>query len=149
MSCIQQYPAAQGEPRGEAFERITGRPNARSAAGPIRRASARHGHIAAVPGEQRPLGRWSFAGFGLVRLREQPWRSHGPESIPDPIALLDHWPAFEHKCPEAQIKVIREDADIWAYELDVCGERRLYRDIGAEGFYFVDVTEKPAEGPKP
>lgn len=49
--------------------------------------------------------------------------------------------SFDSGCPKEKINVVSENKDIWAYELDVCGERRKYRDFGNEKeFQFVDVT---------
>jgi hypothetical protein len=49
---------------------------------------------------------------------------------------------FDHGCPKEQVVVVREDTDIWAYELDVCGKRRKYRDFGNEQeWQFIDVTD--------
>jgi hypothetical protein len=50
--------------------------------------------------------------------------------------------AFDHGCPKEQVSVVNEDTDIWAYEVDVCGKRRKYRDFGNDKeWQFVDVTD--------
>jgi hypothetical protein len=50
--------------------------------------------------------------------------------------------SFDHDCPEREIQVVTRDETIWAYNLEVCGKKRKYRDIGsATYFQFVDVTD--------
>ena len=56
--------------------------------------------------------------------------------------------SFEHRCPVDKVRVVQENDEIWAYVLDVCGQQRLYRDMGNEKeFQFVDVTDKTANAP--
>ena len=55
--------------------------------------------------------------------------------------------SFEHRCPIDKISIVQENDKIWAYVLDVCGQQRLYRDMGEKQFQFVDVTDKTATEP--
>ena len=57
--------------------------------------------------------------------------------------------SFDHDCPEAQVRVLRDNGDgmaraVW---LDVCGQRRIYRDIGGTtGYLWQDMTEVQTSG---
>jgi hypothetical protein len=51
--------------------------------------------------------------------------------------------ARDHGCPRDQVRVLSDNGDAMArqVELDVCGSRRIYRDIGGRNRYlFVDTT---------
>jgi len=48
--------------------------------------------------------------------------------------------AFDHRCPENNIRVLRESDDRRSLELDVCGSVRRYQDVSKEGLTWVDVT---------
>jgi len=55
-----------------------------------------------------------------------------------------HTAGFEHHCPEERVRILGDDGDAMArsVQLDVCGEERLYRDVGgARAYVWVDYTE--------
>lgn len=50
--------------------------------------------------------------------------------------------SFDHDCPPEKIKILKKAPDVFAYDVDVCGKKRKYRDFGNEKeFQFVDVTD--------
>ena len=49
--------------------------------------------------------------------------------------------AFDHNCPLEKVHVIKRAEGLLAYEVDVCGQRRKYRDLGEQRIVFVDVTD--------
>ncbi|MEQ9075796.1 MAG: hypothetical protein RLP09_18210 [Sandaracinaceae bacterium] len=57
--------------------------------------------------------------------------------------------SFDHGCPPERVQVLRDNGDgmaraVW---LDVCGERRIYRDIGGSRIYlWQDMTEAQTSG---
>ena len=54
--------------------------------------------------------------------------------------------AFDHRCPEDQVKALRSGPGGRSWELEVCGESRRYQNLGRPGHYstWVDVTGGPA-----
>lgn len=51
--------------------------------------------------------------------------------------------SLQHSCPPEQIRVLGDNGDGYArvVQLDVCGQRRVYQDLGgARGFAWVDQT---------
>ena len=57
--------------------------------------------------------------------------------------------SFDHDCPEDQVEILRDNGDgmaraVW---VDVCGTRRIYRDIGGSRvFLWQDMTEAQGSG---
>ncbi len=59
--------------------------------------------------------------------------------------------SLQHQCPARNVRVVNDNGDGYArvVELDVCGERRVYQDLGgARGYAWVDQTPRAAEGPE-
>lgn len=51
--------------------------------------------------------------------------------------------AFEHECTRERVRIVSDDGNPMAraVQLDVCGERRVYRDLGGRSAYvWVDTT---------
>jgi hypothetical protein len=57
--------------------------------------------------------------------------------------------SFDHQCPEQQVAILRDNGDgvARAVELNVCGQSRMYRDVGGTQMYlFRDVTDQQSWG---
>lgn len=60
--------------------------------------------------------------------------------------------SVEHGCPQENIHVVADDGDNMArtVQLDVCGSRRIYRDMGGrQAVVWVDVTTPTGGGETP
>jgi hypothetical protein len=57
--------------------------------------------------------------------------------------------SFDHGCPEEQVEVLRDNGDgmaraVW---VDVCGQQRIYRDMGGTRMYlWQDMTDVQSSG---
>jgi len=55
--------------------------------------------------------------------------------------------SLQHQCPAPNVRVVNDNGDEYArvVELDVCGERRVYQDLGgSQGYAWVDQTPRQA-----
>lgn len=53
--------------------------------------------------------------------------------------------SLQHQCPAPSVRVVNDNGDEYArvVELDVCGERRVYQDLGGSaGYAWVDQTPR-------
>ncbi|AKF06851.1 hypothetical protein DB32_004000 [Sandaracinus amylolyticus] len=57
--------------------------------------------------------------------------------------------SVQHSCPPERIRILNDNGNGFArtVQMDVCGERRVYQDVGgAQGFVWVDQTPVSAGG---
>lgn len=57
--------------------------------------------------------------------------------------------SLQHDCPVSNIVVVADNGDGYArvVQLDVCGQRRVYQDLGGRsGYAWVDMTPEPTSG---
>ena len=57
--------------------------------------------------------------------------------------------SFDHNCPVENVRILGDNGDniARAVRLDVCGNRRMYRDIGGDQIYlWQDMTETTSGG---
>jgi hypothetical protein len=60
--------------------------------------------------------------------------------------------SFDHNCPEERVVILRDNDNLQARSvyLDVCGNQRLYRDIGGSRAYiWQDMTSRTTGGENP
>jgi hypothetical protein len=58
--------------------------------------------------------------------------------------------AFDHRCPEEQVKILRntDDPNARTVDLMVCSKERRYRDVGGSRvFLWTDVTDESQASP--
>ncbi len=83
---------------------------------------------------------FALCAMGLMGCNRYNWRAGVSNSA-----------SVQHGCPATNIRVVNDNGDPYArvVELDVCGQRRVYQDLGgARGYAWVDQTPQTRQAPE-